>query len=108
MGNGLTRRGLLAGGAAAAGAAALGQWAQSAAASSTTRGAFTGTLLVLGDGIQQLDPIKQQAEKDLGFEIAFDITDPDSVAEKSITQPGAFDVLAYYHFVYETIWPRLA
>src|SRR5438874_144197 len=103
----LTRRQLLLkGGAAAAGGGALGAFPRTAAASSTTGRAFTGTLLVLGDGVTQLDPIKQQAEKDLGFEIAFDVTDPDSVVEKAITQPGSFDVLAYYHFGYDAIWPR--
>jgi putative spermidine/putrescine transport system substrate-binding protein len=103
----LTRRELLLrGGAAAAGGAALGAFPRAAAVSSTTGGAFMGTLRVLGDGITQLDPIKQQAEKDLGFEIAFDVTDPDSAAEKAITQPGSFDVLAYYHFGYDAIWPR--
>jgi putative spermidine/putrescine transport system substrate-binding protein len=103
----LTRRELLLkGGVAAAGGAGLGAFAPAVAASSITGRAFTGTLRVLGDGVTQLDPIKQQAQKDLGFEIAFDVTDSDSAAEKAITQPGSFDILAHYHFAYDTIWPR--
>lgn len=102
----LTRRKLLLkGGAAAAGVAALDAFPPAASASSGTGGTFTGTLHVLGDGLTQLDPIKQRAEADLGFKIAFDVTDPDSVVEKAITQPGSFDVLAYYHFGYDAIWP---
>ena len=96
---------LLRGGAAASGFAALGAFPPPTSAGSGTGGGFTGTLRVLGDGVTQLDAIKEQAEKDLGFAIAFDITDPDSVVEKAITQPGSFDVLAYYHFGYDAIWP---
>ena len=102
----LTRRELLLrGGAAASGLAALGAFPPPTSAGSGTGGGFTGTLRVLGDGVTQLDAIKERAEKDLGFAIAFDITDPDSVVEKAITQPGSFDVLAYYHFGYDAIWP---
>ena len=102
----LTRRELLLkGGTAAAGVAVLGTFPPAASASSGTDATFTGTLTVLGDGITQLDPIKQRAEDDLGFGIAFDITDADSAVEKAITQPGSFDVLAYYHFGYDAIWP---
>ena len=96
---------LLRGGAAASGLAALGAFPPPTSAGSGTGGGFTGTLHVLGDGVTQLDAIKERAEKDLGFAIAFDITDPDSVVEKAITQPGSFDVLAYYHFGYDAIWP---
>jgi putative spermidine/putrescine transport system substrate-binding protein len=102
----LTRRELLLkGGAAAAAASMIGAFPSAAGASSNASGTFTGTLRVLGDGVTQLDPIRKQAEKDLGFTIAFDVTDPDSVVEKAITQPGSFDVLSYYHFGYDVIWP---
>ncbi len=105
-GKSLTRRELLLrGGAAASGLAALGAFPPPTSAGSGTGGGFTGTLRVLGDGVTQLDAIKERAEKDLGFAIAFDIPDPDSVVEKAITQPGSFDVLAYYHFGYDAIWP---
>lgn len=101
----ITRHELLKGGAAAAGVAALAASPTAATSSSGSRGTFTGTLRVLGIGIDQLDPIKQRAEKDLGFKIAFDVTDPDSAVEKAITQPGSFDVLSLFHFEYDAIWP---
>jgi putative spermidine/putrescine transport system substrate-binding protein len=103
----LTRRRLLVrGGAAAAAAGVIGAFPSAAGASSDAGGTFTGTLRVLGDGVTQLDPIKEQATKDLGFEVAFEVTASDSVVEKAITQPGSFDVLSYYHFGYDVVWPR--
>lgn len=101
-----TRRDLLLkGGGAAAGVTALGAFPAAATARPGSHGTFAGTLRVLGSGYDQLDPIKQRAERDLGLNIAFDITDPDSAVEKAITQPASFDVLSYFHFGFDAIWP---
>jgi putative spermidine/putrescine transport system substrate-binding protein len=103
----LTRRALFAKGGAAAGAVALGAAAPGRAlAGPGVRGSFTETLHILGCGVAEFPPIKQQAEKDLGFTIAFEVTDPDSCVEKAITQPASFDVMSYYHFGYDLVWPR--
>jgi putative spermidine/putrescine transport system substrate-binding protein len=103
----LTRRELLLkAGAAAGGMAALGVLPSAATAGAGARDAFTGTLHVLGIGYDQLDPIRKQAEKDLGFKIAFDIGGSDAIAEQAIAKPGSFDVLSSFYFSYDAIWPR--
>ena len=103
----LTRRELLLkAGAAAGGVAALGVLPSAAAAGAGARGAFTGTLHVLGIGYDQFDPIRKQAEQDLGFKIAFDIGGSDAIKEQAIAKPGSFDVLSGFHFLYDAIWPR--
>jgi putative spermidine/putrescine transport system substrate-binding protein len=103
----LTRRAfLLKGGAAAAGAGLLGAVPSTAAAGTRAQVAFTGTLRVLGLGIGEFPAIKQQAEKDLDFKIAFDTTGADALVHRAITQPASFDVLAYYYFAYDLIWSR--
>jgi putative spermidine/putrescine transport system substrate-binding protein len=104
-GEGLTRRELLArGGTAAAALAALGGFPEAAAAGRGERGAFTGTLRVLGIGDGQSDPIRRRAQQDLGFKIAFHTTGADALVHRAITEPASFDVLAYYYFVYDLIW----
>lgn len=101
----LTRRELLAtGGAAASGLAALGAFPAAAAAASSTGIAFDGTLRVLGIGAGEFDEIERQASKDLGFQVAFDVTGGDAVVQRAITRPASFDVLAYYYFGYDLIW----
>ena len=103
----LTRRELLLkAGAAAGGAAALGALPSAATAGTEAKSAFTGTLHVLGIGYDQLDPIRKQAETDLGFKIAFDIGGSDAIAEQAIAKPASFDVLSSFYFDYDAIWPR--
>ena len=68
---------LVRGGAVAGGVAALGALPPYARAQTDARGAFTGTLRVLTINLGLNDVLKRQAEKDLGFEIAFDGTDAD-------------------------------
>ena len=100
-----TRRELLVrGGAVAGGIAALGALPPYARAQTVARGAFTGTLRVLTINLGLNDVLKRQAEKDLGFEIAFDGTDADSIVARAITKPASFDVLAHYYWVYDLIW----
>jgi putative spermidine/putrescine transport system substrate-binding protein len=74
------------------------------AAEAGARGTFGGTLRVLGIGAGEFDQIKRQAEKDLGFKVAFDITGGDALVHKAITEPASFDVLAFYYFAYDLIW----
>jgi hypothetical protein len=66
IGRALTRRQLLERGAAAAGALALSGGASSANAASPT---FDGTIRVLGLGYDLIDPIRKQAEQDLGMRV---------------------------------------
>jgi putative spermidine/putrescine transport system substrate-binding protein len=100
----VTRRELLRkAGAAAAGATFLGGRPPSASAS--PHGSFTGTLQVVGIGVDALDAIRTQAEKDLGFRIAFASTGFDAMIETALIQPAAFDVFSGYHFMYDLIWP---
>src|SRR5437899_8131713 len=98
----LSRRELLLKAAAAAGGmAALGVLPSGATAGAGARDAFTGTLHVLGIGYDQFDPIRKQAEKDLGFKIAFAIGSSDAIAEQAIAKPGSFDVLSSFYFSYD-------
>ena len=100
-----TRRELLVrGGAVAGGVAALGALPPYARAQTDARGAFTGTLRVLTINLGLNDVLKRQAENDLGFTIAFDSTDADSIVARAITKPASFDVLAHYCWVYDLIW----
>ena len=127
---GMTRRELVKGGAAMAGALGLGALfaacggggdsggeATTAAGGGETAGgtaaattaeaapAFTGTLRVTGLGVDLIDPIKEMAEKALGFKLAFDVTDSVTMVQKAITQPGSFDVFSGYSYQYDQAWP---
>ena len=101
-----TRRDLLVrAGAGVSGLAAIAGRPPPAAADTDTHGRFRGTLHVLGMGIDEYESIRRQAEKDLGFTLAFEVTEGDAAVERAITQPASFDVLSYYHFAYDVIWP---
>ena len=63
---------------------------------------FTGTLRILGLG--EDESILKQAEKDLGFKIAFEAVDALTWGEKAITQPGSFDIHRANPPVYDFIW----
>jgi putative spermidine/putrescine transport system substrate-binding protein len=119
---GLTRRELMKGGAAMAGAlglgalfAACGGGGDGGGEATTAAGggeattaeaapAFTGTLRVTGLGVDLIDPIKEMAEKALGFKLAFDVTDSVTMVQKAITQPGSFDVFSGYVYQYDQAW----
>lgn len=92
----LTRREFLAGGAAAVAGLGLGGYRSS--------DGFQGTLHVLGIGAGEFDEIARLAKRDLGFDIAFDITGTDALVQRAITTPASFDVLANYYFTYDLIW----
>jgi putative spermidine/putrescine transport system substrate-binding protein len=66
--------------------------------------AFTGTLRVLGLGVDLIDPIKEAAEQDLGFTLQFDVTDTVTMEQRVLTQPDSFDVFSGYHYQYDRIW----
>jgi putative spermidine/putrescine transport system substrate-binding protein len=93
------------GGALVAGAAGLGVAPAALGSQHSSRAAFDGTLRILGIGTDHTSSLEQRAEQELGFAVAYDVTDPDSLVERAITQPGSFDVLSYFHFGYDAIWP---
>jgi hypothetical protein len=92
----LTRREFLAGGAAAVAGLGLGGYRSS--------NGFQGTLHVLGIGAGEFDEIARLAKRDLGFDVAFDITGSDAVVQRAITTPASFDVLAHYYHAYDLTW----
>ena len=78
VGRGMTRAELVAGGGRLAAALGLGWLYQATigsgaafAAADRATGAtkFTGTLKVMGMGTDLIEPVRQEAEKDLGFEL---------------------------------------
>jgi len=84
--------------------AAAAALASSPAAGSATR-KLSGTLRVIGIGVDQLDQIRKQAEKDLGFGVAFDVTGLGTVIETVLSDPARYDVLSGYHYLYSLLWP---
>ena len=66
---------------------------------------FTGTLRVLGLGINLQDAVREAGEKTLGFKLVFDITDTVTMVQRALTTPGSFDVFDGFHFQYAQIWP---
>lgn len=103
---GLTRRELLVkGGIGAAGIAGLGALAGPAAAHTAKAGKYTGTINVIGLGVDLIDPVKKQAEKDLGFSLNFTVTDSVTMVQKAISAPDSFDLFSGYNYQYFQIWP---
>jgi putative spermidine/putrescine transport system substrate-binding protein len=92
----LTRGEFLARGAAAVAGLGLGGYRSS--------NGFQGTLHVLGIGAGEFDEIARLAKRDLGFDVAFDITGSDAVVQRAITTPASFDVLAHYYHAYDLTW----
>ncbi len=66
--------------------------------------AFTGTLNVTGLGVDLIEPIREIAEADLGFSLAFDVTDTITSEQKALTQPESMDVWSGYTHEYDRIW----
>ncbi len=66
---------------------------------------FTGTLNVLGLGVDLIDPIAEAAEKDLGFTLKFQVTDTVTMEQIALTKPDSFDVFSGYHYQYDRLWP---
>ncbi len=111
----LTRRAFVKGGLAGAGALSLGGLLAAcggddddeAAAPAGTGEAepFTGTLEVTGLGVDLIDPIKEAAEKALGFTLAYDVTDTVTARNKVVTQPEALDIFSGYFNDIDQVWP---
>jgi putative spermidine/putrescine transport system substrate-binding protein len=83
----LTRRDFLAGGAAAG---ALVARAGTAAAGAR----FDSTVRVLGLGYDLLEPIRDQAQQDLGFQIVSRAEAPSDIQRLVRQEPGAFDIFS--------------
>jgi putative spermidine/putrescine transport system substrate-binding protein len=111
---GMTRAQLVAGGGKLAGALGIGWLYQmtiggGAAFAAADRESgptkFSGTLKVMGMGTDLIEPIRQEAEKDLGFKISFEVLDGATLRQKVATQPGAFDVYSDETAGSDIIWP---
>lgn len=108
----ITRRTMLRG-AAALGAAALGARSGGAADAATVskRSTFPApaflqgtTLRVVGTGVTLLDPIKAQAEQDLGITLQYDVKDGLTAQQIAVTQPQAWDLYDQWFNSVKIVW----
>jgi putative spermidine/putrescine transport system substrate-binding protein len=109
----LTRRSLVKG-SAALGAAALAAQAGLAshvAATGAKRSSFPApaflqgtTLRVVGTGVSLLDPIKTQAEQDLGITLQWDVKDGLTAQQIAVTQPQAWDLYDQWFNSVKIVW----
>ena len=113
----VTRRTLLKGSAALA-AAALGTQAgmtglgaSSVVGVGAKRSAFPApaflqgtTLRIVGTGVTLLDPIKAQAEQDLGITLQYDVKDGLTAQQIAVTQPQAWDVYDQWFNSVKIVW----
>ncbi len=107
----ITRRSILQG-AAALGAAALGARAGTMdAAPVSKRSTFPApaylqgtTLRVVGTGVTLLDPIKEQAEQDLGITLQYDVKDGLTAQQIAVTQPQAWDLYDQWFNSVKIVW----
>ena len=113
----VSRRGLLKG-AAALGAATLGAQAASSNLSASAlvspvskRSTFPApaflqgtTVRVVGTGVSLLDPIKTQAEQDLGITLQWDVKDGLTAQQIAVTQPQAWDVYDQWFNSVKIVW----
>jgi putative spermidine/putrescine transport system substrate-binding protein len=65
---------------------------------------FTGTLRVVGIGVDLIDPIREAGEAALGFSLAFDVTDGTTARQKVTTQPEAWDVYSDTTAGVDIVW----
>jgi putative spermidine/putrescine transport system substrate-binding protein len=110
---GISRRTLIKG-SAALGAAALGVQAGAARTGATAglkRSAFPApaflqgtTIRVVGTGVSLLDPIKTQAEQDLGLTLQWDVKDGLTAQQIAVTQPQAWDVYDQWFNSVKIVW----
>lgn len=107
----VTRRSLMQG-AAAVGAAALGaRVGVIGAAPVSKRSTFPApaflqgtTLRVVGTGVTLLDPIKAQAEQDLGITLQYDVKDGLTAQQIAVTQPQAWDLYDQWFNSVKIVW----
>src|SRR5688500_1365303 len=109
----LTRRSLITAsaalGAAALGARVMGAEASVAPISKTSTfpaPAFLQgtTLRAVGSGVTLLDPIKAQAEQDLGITLQYDVKDGLTAQQIAVTQPQAWDVYDQWFNSVKIVW----
>jgi putative spermidine/putrescine transport system substrate-binding protein len=65
---------------------------------------FTGTLRVVGLGVDLIDPIKELGEARLGFKLDFKVVGTTDMEQIVLTQPGSFDVFAGYQHQPDKLW----
>jgi putative spermidine/putrescine transport system substrate-binding protein len=113
----VTRRSLIKG-SAALGAAALGAHASTTALGANSlvgagakRSAFPApaflqgtTLRVVGTGVSLLDPIKAQAEQDLGITLQYDVKDGLTAQQIAVTQPQSWDLYDQWFNSVKIVW----
>jgi putative spermidine/putrescine transport system substrate-binding protein len=109
----LTRRDLVRGGTGMASAVGLASFLaacgdddddDSQGASGGQPEKYTGTLKVIGLGVDLIDPIKEAGEKALGFQLEFEVTDTVTMTQRALTQPQSFDVFSGYVENFDQIW----
>ena len=113
----VTRRDFIKG-SAALGAAALGAQAGTTALGASPlvgpgakRSTFPApaflqgtTLRVVGTGVTLLDPIREQAEQDLGITLQYDVKDGLTAQQIAVTQPQAWDVYDQWFNSVKIVW----
>jgi putative spermidine/putrescine transport system substrate-binding protein len=66
---------------------------------------FTGTLRVLGLGVDLTDEIEAIAEADLGFSVEFEVSDTLTMEDRVLLRPDSFDVFSGYAHELDRLWP---
>ena len=108
----VSRRSLLQGAAALGAAAITGQSAATTVGATTSkRSTFPApaflqgtTLRVVGTGVSLLDPIKVQAEQDLGITLQWDVKDGLTAQQIAVTQPQAWDLYDQWFNSVKIVW----
>ena len=98
--NGLSRRGLLTGAAAAAGALAHGT-----APAGAARQTWDGTIRVLGLGYDMPEPIRKQAQQDLGFGVQSTSMFPADIQRVVSQEPATWDIFSCAQQDVAEFWP---
>lgn len=62
------------------------------------------TLRVLGTQATLLEPIRRQAEADLGVKIVYEVLDGVSAQQKAVTDPASFDIYDQWFNSAELVW----
>lgn len=62
------------------------------------------TLRVVGTGVTLLEPIREQAEKDLGIKLEYDVKDGPSAQQKAATQPQTWDLYDQWFNSVKIVW----
>jgi len=62
------------------------------------------TLRVVGTGVTLLEPIREQAEKDLGIKLEYDVNDGPAAQQKAATQPQSWDLYDQWFNSVKIVW----